>query len=254
MSSKVVKNYQVILEDKSFCLAPDVIPKDEVDYDEIDKTDSDEDRKKQIQIDIQKMLEEAARESKIIEDKAQAEATQVIEEAYETSKGIYEKSKNDGYSQGYEEGLQIGRNKSEEYIQQALDIKNRTEEIYAKMLENSESEMIQLVLDTLKLILDERIEEDISIIETSIKKGIERCTSKENLVLRVSPYDYGYAISIRNRILALSEHVDELEIKEDRAFEKGSCVVESASGSVDSGIYTQYQKVESVFLELLNEV
>lgn len=254
--SRIVKNTHVILDDKKFCLAPEIVPESKKlpSLEEVDTPKLDTQKPKMTDEDIQAIIDEAAQEASAIRREARQEADMVIEDAYEKSKGIYEKAKQEGYEQGHSEGLEAGKQEAEIFIQEALDIKKRAEETYENMLGNAESEMVDLVLDTVKLILDKRVEEDLTVIETAIQRGLENCISKENLVLRVSSEDYSYALGIKDQILALSENVDSLEIKEDRALSQGSCVVDSSSGSVDSGIFTQYEKIKETFLDLLSGV
>ncbi len=260
--SRIVKNHRVILDDKTFSLAPDIIPSISIEeeLDEINKKTknlSDEidvyKKEEKMRADMERLLEEAASEAKMIEQKAQEEAEFILNDAYENAKGIYEKAKDDGYQDGYAHALEEAKEEADAVVEQALQIKYEVENQYKQMLLNAENEMINLVLETTKLILDNRIQDDISIIETAIQKGILSCVTKSSVVLRVSAEDYEYAVSIKDSILALSENVDELEIKADHVLSKGGCVIEAGSGSVDSGIYTQYDKVKDVFLQLLNE-
>ena len=91
----------------------------------------------------------------------------------------------------------------------------------------------------------------MSLIESLIKQGINRVTKSHLVSIRVSNEDYNHALSIKPMIIASSDKIEDLEIKRDPTLPNGSCIIDTDSGSIDSGIQTQIEQIKSLFADLL---
>lgn len=252
--SKIVRRAQVILDEKKYQLTPDIAPQVDAELDENEEDGAEEKASTAPSIseeDLQAMIDEAVEEARTLTQRANDEASQIIEEAYEQAKGIYEKSKQEGHEEGYAAGFDEGKTHAEGLVQEALNIKNTAIEQYKSMLDNAEPEIIDIVLETIEKVLNKHIQEDETVVEGLVKSALDKCAYTSNLVLRVASEDYGYALSMRDRILTLAESVDNIEIKEDKALSPGSCVVDTSAGSVDSSINTQFEQIRETFISLL---
>lgn len=182
---------------------------------------------------------------------AKEEAEKIIGEAYEKSKNIMQQAQRDGYEKGKELGFEEGKKQAESLITEALNIKEAVLKSKKQLLKDIEEDVISLVIDTVEKILNKKVEEDYETIYNLIQLGLEKCAFTENLILRVSPEDYDFVISIKDKILALSENISDIQIKQDKSLRKGSCIIDTSSGSIDSSIWTQFNHVKEIFEELL---
>ncbi|QZY56748.1 FliH/SctL family protein [Crassaminicella profunda] len=198
----------------------------------------------------QKMQEIEALTKKKLEE-AESQAQTIISDAYEDSKKIYENAKNDGFTQGKSEGYKVGKEEADKLIKEALGIKNEVIMTKKEFTSKLEKEGIELIIDTVERILNMKVEDSYETIIGLVKAALSKCAYTESLVLRVSPDDYGYAISAKDKILALSENVDDIKIKQDPSLKKGSCILDTVSGSIDSSIETQFNQIKSLFHEIL---
>ncbi|KXG75745.1 Yop proteins translocation protein L [Thermotalea metallivorans] len=193
-------------------------------------------------------IEEIASQ-KLEEVKRQGEA--ILRDAYEDAKQIYEQAKREGYGEGKAIGYEEGKREADALIQEALEIKM---EIFKKkevLAREFEKEIHALIVQIVEKILNIKLEDCDEIILGLVKLGLEKCTYTDALVIRVSPEDYGYLISIKDKILCLAENISDMEIKQDASLRKGSCVIDTVSGSIDSSIETQLQHMKEVLRELL---
>jgi len=248
--SKIVRRAQVILDEKKFRLTPEIAPEIE-ENEEVGAEEEMPTAPSMSEEDLQNMIDDAVQEARQLTAQAKSEADQIIEVAYEQAKGIYEKANQEGFDEGRVSGFEEGRNQSEVLIQEALNIKENAIAQYKSMLENAEPELIEIVLMTVEKILNKHIEEDGIVVEGLIKSALEKCAYTDDLVLRVSPEDYSYSLSLKDRILTLAESVDSIEIKEDKSLAPGSCVIDTAAGSVDSSISEQFEQVRLTFESLI---
>jgi len=183
---------------------------------------------------------------------AEMQAQQIISEAHEDEKRIYEEAKIKGYDEGYSAGYHDGKKEAEALIQEALGIKNELLQKKKELFRNIEKDCIELVIRTIEKILHQKI--DAPSEETIlglIRGALEKCAYTESLILRVSPEDYEHAQSVKDKILCLVENIDEIQIKQDASLQKGSCILDTVAGSIDSSIHTQFEQVKSILEELL---
>lgn len=193
-------------------------------------------------------IEEIASQ-KLEEAKRQGEA--ILRDAYEDAKQIYEQAKREGYGEGKAIGYEEGKREADALIQEALEIKGEMLKKKEHLAKEFEREIHALIVQIVEKILNIKLEDCDDIILGLVKLGLEKCTYTDALVIRVSPEDYGYMISVKDKILCLAENISDMEIKQDSSLRKGSCVIDTVSGSIDSSIETQLQHMKEVLRELL---
>lgn len=210
---------------------------------------------------IEKDTEYEALKSKRIEEldrlykekikNANDEANRIISEAYEKSKEIMEAAREEGFNEGEFKGFEEGKSASHSIIQEALEIKRQTEVNMKSLVANLEEDVVNLTISTIEKILNQKIEKENETILNLIHSGLEKCAFTENLVLRVSSDDYDFASKSKDKILALTKNIDDIIMKQDKSLKKGSCIIDTPSGSIDSSVWTQFNEVKEMFEELL---
>ncbi|WZL74840.1 FliH/SctL family protein [Clostridiaceae bacterium 35-E11] len=197
-----------------------------------------------------KMLEiEMIMKDKI--DEAQAQAQRIIEDANEKAQNIYEDAQKNGFAKGRSEGYGAGKKEADKLIKDALKVKNEILSNKSHMVMDLEKECIELVIDTVEKILNNKIQDSYETIVGLVKLALDKCTYTESLVVRVSLDDYKAAVKAKDKILCLAENVDDITIKQDGSLKKGSCIVDTISGSIDSSVGTQLDQVKLLFKGVL---
>ncbi len=203
-------------------------------------------------IEATRILEEADEEAQLIIEKAEKSRESIISDAYDQAKDIMSQARQDGYREGFESSVEQGQLKANQIINEAQDIKDQWLKERESIFNSVEKDIVALVLETLEKMLQHTIETDITLIETLIKQGIKRVNRTEVLSIRVSTEDYNHAVAIKPMILSMSDRVQDVDIKRDPLLRNGSCLIDTDSGSVDSGIWTQFEQVRAIFETLLN--
>ncbi len=249
--SRVLKSSQIILDKDKFKL-PSTVPSPKKSNTKAANGLTDE---RSIECNNEAIIEKKIKEiDELYEttvEKARNESDKIIAEAYEKSKEIMEKAREEGFLEGKSEGFKEGKDDADSIIQEALSVKREVEDQRKTLIDDLEKELIGLSISTIEKILNKKIEEDHDIIENLVHMGLEKCGYTDELVLRVSPDDYDFAYNSKDKILALSQNVSDIMIKGDVSLSKGSCIIDSPLGSVDTGIWPQFEKVKSMFEELL---
>lgn len=247
--SRVLKSSQIIVDKDKFKLPqmpPTIVPNVREVAEEDDET-----KLKNVEALISEKMNEMDELYEKTLREAREEADMIISQAYEKSKEIMEAARQEGFLKGQDEGFEEGKKQADSIIQEALIIKRKIEADAKEMAANFEREVVNLVVTTIEKILNKKVDEEKDIIQNLIYSGLEKCAYTENLVLRVSPEDYEFAISIKDKILVLSQNVSDITIKQDKSLLRGSCIIDSSSGSIDSSIWTQFNQVKEMYEELL---
>lgn len=256
--SKLVKSHRLILDNQTYQLAPQIVPLPHPFHPQAeseDGTEHDDSQHYEVGMSLEQMvaerMEAAEEEVRIRLLEAEQDREVILREAYEQAQAIREDARSEGYEAGRRAGFDEGRTIADALIQEALAVK---EQILQKKVNTSrqiEEDAVQLILDTVELILGKHVQEDYDLVLGIIRMAMEKLTYTESLALRVSAEDYDMAFSKKDQILALAENVDDINIKPDKSLKPGSCIIDAASGSIDSGIWTQFEQIKESFKEML---
>lgn len=197
------------------------------------------------------ILEETELQKNQLLAMAKKEAEAILEKANEESKNIYENAKREGYSNGFKSGKEKGYQEYIQLINEATEIKKETLRTKKKLAQELEKEIIDLVIFSIGKVIDYELDHNHEILLRLIKKGLEKCTFTETLIVRTSEYDYDVVNSYKNKIFMMTEGIDEIQIKSDAALSRGSVVIETLSGKIDASINTQLDQIQTLFKELL---
>ncbi len=196
----------------------------------------------------ERIIKEAKKKADEVIWNAQAEYENSIEEAYAKSTKIIE----DFQKKGYQEGYEIGKNEADKLLQEAVDLKKEYYIQKDNLLMEIEKDVITLVMDICEKVIGKTLAEDREAILSIITKGINSLNAKENLVIRVSPNDYDLVEMSKQRILAMANLVEDIQVKPDNTLLPGGCIIETSKGSVDTSVKTQFEEINTMLLDLLN--
>ena len=245
--SRVIKSFRIVeKDDKTIFEKPNSIE---------EKVQMEEIKQKYNSI-VKKANDEA---DKILE-KANEQRENYLNEAYEKSKSLFNEFRdkgfkegfNEGYEHGYTKGYNEGKTASDKLIEESITIKNEYLNTKQNIYHEIEEDVIQLVINICEKIIYEKVDEDKEYIVTLILKGIDSLTATENLVIRVPKEDYDIVEMSKNKILAKASLVKDIEIKVDNNLNKGDCIIETSSGSVDMSIKDQVDKVKALLNTILS--
>jgi flagellar assembly protein FliH len=255
LSSRVYKNYQISIgmpfsiksplsfsNKKTVRLAEENVRSDSI---------------KQLSKNAEEMLKNAREQSELIIKEAQLEAERIIADAErkadELAAQIEEQFKQKGYEEGFNKGHNEGIKQYEALIKEAEDIKIRAIEEYDNTMESIEGDMISLVTNVAKKVLDTELSINRESILNLIKESINKCSCSNSVVLKISSEDYDFVAENKDKLLTMLDECDEFEIKKDSSLSRGSCIVETDHGSVDSSVDTRLKKIEETFKKLIGE-
>jgi len=256
--SKIFKSSRVVLDDKTFVLSTKLnepVPISDVEEITISEGISPSEIANQLiesaRVTANQILEDADSEYEQKMLSAQNSSDSIVSNAYDQAKGIMEQAKAEGYQDGYNRGVDDSQDIAKQIVDEALHIKEEWSQMRFNLMKETEVEMVNIVIEAIEKILEYKVETDQTLIESLIKQGIGRVTKSHLVSIRVSNEDYNHALSIKPMIIATSDKIEDIEIKRDPTLENGSCIIDTDSGSIDSGIQTQLEQIKKIFDDLL---
>ena len=204
-----------------------------------------------LEVEASNIIEDAKDMYLRIIDEANQEAQNILQVANQEREEIHLNSSEQGNAEGYAAGLAQGLSQAEEIIQQAAKLKLQLDERSMRIYKEAEIEIMEMVLDIARKVIGEELTQNSDLLISLIKKALDKCAYKEKLSIRVSEQDYDYVNKNKDRIVMLTEGINDLEILCDKALKAGSCIVETQAGEINSGITVQLNEIEKAFEYLM---
>lgn len=221
---------------------------DEIDIRELEISRRIEESKKTASI----IIEKAKNEAENIIIKSSRDAEKVLENAHSQVKNIFDTAKENGYNNGFDEGYEEGKKTSDVLIEEANEIKKNYLIERETILSNIEKDVIYLVMSLCEKILNQKLDNDKETIISIILKGINSLNTKEKLLIKVSKEDYDIVDMSKQRILAMANLVEDIEVRIDSTLSRGGCIIEGLKGNVDTSLELQIQEMKKLLTSLLN--
>lgn len=201
----------------------------------------------------EEIIERAHEEAAMIIKEAEYEARRIMDDAYTEAKEKAAVMEEEAWQKGYAEGIAAAQKQCEETIAEAEEIKESALVKHDEVLAGIEAELIDLVLDVSKKVIGSEIALNKENMVYLVKQAIDNCSNKNGIILKVSTEDYSYLNTNRDKLAALIDCADEIELKQETSLKQGACILETPFGSMDAGIQTKLKKIEEAFYELLGD-
>ncbi|NLD45624.1 MAG: flagellar biosynthesis protein [Clostridiaceae bacterium] len=202
---------------------------------------------------VQNLIDKANEEASDIIKEAELEAERIMDnartQADELVSSTEEKARKIGFENGYEEA----KKQYEDLLMEAEFIKQHAETEYHEILAGIEKDAVNLVLDIARKVIGTEVNLNKENILDLVRQGIERCSNRDDVVLKVSASDYDYLTENKDKLLSTIEGIGEIDIRKDPSLKPGACIIETLYGSVDAGANTKLDKIEHAFRKIMSK-
>lgn len=203
---------------------------------------------------VKDLLETARQQAEKVIRTAQEEAALAVTEGREQAKQIHQKAQQQGWQDGYDQGV---RQAEEEYtgrLEEANSIVQKAFRERQEIISGSEDEIVQLAMAVArKVISNELVVNPDSILEI-VKKAILKVTDREEVTVRVNPENLDTTINSQDEISQSVKGIRKFKVLSDISVAPGGCVVETPNGNVDARIERQLDEIEQALLEVGSNV
>ncbi|MFW5710543.1 MAG: flagellar assembly protein FliH [Spirochaetia bacterium] len=209
-------------------------------FEEIQKKTEDSRREKQ----------EAEQEAARLREDAQQEADRMRTEAESEVSKIRQDAYNEGYKAGHEEGYNSGKPEVERLVEQLHHIIDRTLEKRAEIIEESETQLINLVLMITKKVVKVISENQKNVVINNVIQALRKLKSRGEVLIKVNLEDVELTTDHVKDFMRMVDNVQSVTVVEDSTVDKGGCIIETDFGEIDARISSQLQEIEEKIIEL----
>ncbi|HEY3295744.1 MAG TPA: FliH/SctL family protein [bacterium] len=143
----------------------------------------------------------------------------------------------------YEAGLKQGRSEAGAEFKRGLELLTE----YARVVQAEKLEMaaqaeknsIELAFLLAEKILGHEVETKPEAVADIARMALEQVLDCSQIELKVNPEDFGYLKTVQKDLEALLSSQAKLELRADKALDRGSCVIETERGVLDARIVSQ---------------
>jgi flagellar assembly protein FliH len=196
-----------------------------------------------IRRDAESAAEKALKEAEV---KIQAFEAQAKARVDEVTKAAHK----EGFDQGREEGFKEGRNEVERLVNRLHLILDRAMDKRAEILEQTEAQVIELVLLIVRKVVKTISENQKNVVLSNIGQALRKLKTRSDVIIRVNLADLQLTTEHSKDFIEMAENAKKLAIVEDSAVDRGGCIIETDFGEIDARIQSQLHELEEKILDI----
>ncbi len=194
--------------------------------------------------------QEAENDAAEIRKNAQSDADKLTENARQEKSGELENARRDGRKLGQEEGYQEGYKEAERLVGRLHTIIEKTMEKRQEILEETEQQIIDLVLLITRKVVKVISDTQKTIVVSNIVQALRKVKGRGDVSIRVNMEDLELTTDHTKEFLAAVENVQNITVMEDSSVDRGGCIIETDFGDIDARISSQLSELEQKILEI----
>lgn len=200
---------------------------------------------------LEEEQKKAELESQKIMDDARAEAERILAEAQGKVQEIEEEARKKGEEEGQEKGYETGKREVERLINHLHAIINKMIERRNGIIEESEAQLVQLVLQIAAKIIKLISEKQRNVVITNIVQALKKLKARADVIIRVNITDLKITTSHAEDFIKRVERVNNVVVMEDSTVDPGGAIIETDFGQIDARISSQLKKIEDAVVNLM---
>ena len=161
---------------------------------------------------------------------------------------------NEATSKGNQEGRDLGFGEGKKEVERLISkihiIIGGVVEKRKEILEDSEAQVIELVLQISNKVVKAISENEKEVVVRNVKAALAKVKSRTDIIIRVNLEDVDISTSKMKEFLNKVEKVKNITVLEDATVSKGGCIVETDFGHIDARISSQLREIETKIREL----
>ena len=187
-----------------------------------------------------KIISEAGKKAEEIENEIRSKVDQIEKESYER-----------GYKEGHDRGYQEGREEVKRLVDRLHAIISKAIEKRTEIIEESETQLINLVLLIAKKVIKVISENQKNVVINNVVQALRKLKSRGDVVIRVNIADLELTSEHIKDFMGMVENVKSISVLEDSSVDRGGCIIETDFGQIDARISSQLHEIEEKILELM---
>jgi flagellar assembly protein FliH len=187
----------------------------------------------------EKAIKDAENRVREIEAQAKARIDEITRDAFKK-----------GFDEGRESGFAEGRSEVERLVGRLHLILDRAMEKRGQILEQTEAQVIELVLLIARKVVKTISENQKNVVISNIAQALRKLKTKSDVVIKVNLVDLQLATQHAREFIEMAENARNLTVVEDSSVDRGGCIIETDFGEIDARIASQLHELEDKILDL----
>ena len=198
----------------------------------------------------QALKQQARDEADKIIAEAKGKAGELEAEALASLDAARKEAEEQGRTTGLEAGFAEGKAEVERLIQRMQTVLERAQNKRVEILEQTEEEIISLVLLIARKVIKVISENQKNVIVSNVVQALRKVKGRGNILIRVNMADLKLATEHTKDFINLVEGVKSIQVVEDSSVDSGGCIIETDFGEIDARIASQLAELETKILEI----
>lgn len=204
-------------------------------------------------LEAQRILLEAQTQGTAMMAQAEQAQAQTMLELESERNRILEELRVQAREEGYEEGKAAGEQQAAQYVQEALLKLNEIMVAFPAAVKKHEEKLVALAVEIASKVIQEEISMQPEIVQRTVETALRRVSDLEQVVVKVNPLDLDLILPKQDTFKQLVPDVQNFSIEGSHTIQRGGCIIETNSGSINASINTQLSIVEEVFRNVMAE-
>jgi flagellar assembly protein FliH len=128
---------------------------------------------------------------------------------------------------------------------------SKTIERRNEVIEESEAQLVQLVLQIAKKVIKVISENQRNVVINNVVQALRKLKSKADVIIRVNINDLKTTTEHTKELMSRMERVNNVTVMEDSSVDPGGAIIETDFGQIDARINSQLREIEEAILELI---
>ncbi|MFZ4617829.1 MAG: flagellar assembly protein FliH [Rectinemataceae bacterium] len=198
----------------------------------------------------QKIRKEAEEAATRIVSEAESRIAELESQAIAKVEAAEKEATKRGREAGRDEGFKEGVGEVERLVTRIHVILDRAMEKRGEILEQAETQVVELVLLVARKVVKVISENQKSVVVLNIQQALRKLKTKADVVVRVNMADLELTSSHIKDFVQMAENARSLTVVEDTTIDRGGCVIETDFGEIDARISSQLSELEDRILEV----
>jgi flagellar assembly protein FliH len=198
----------------------------------------------------QKVRQEAEEEASRIVGESEKRVAELEASAQSRLEAAEREAAKRGREEGREEGYKEGVSEADRLVGRLHVILDRAMDKRAEILQETEAQVVELVLLVAKKVVKVISENQKSVVIQNISQALRKLKTKSDVIVRVNLADLQLATEHVKDFVQMTENSKKMQIVEDSTVDRGGCVIETDFGEIDARIASQLNELEERILDV----
>lgn len=198
-------------------------------------------------LEAERVLMEAMTRSAETQAQAERARAQTLLELEAERERILGELREQAYQEGYNEGKLAGEQEAARFVTDALSMFNQIAVALPDAVKRNEEKLVTLALEIAAKVIQEEIALQPEVVQRTVETALRRVSDLEQVIVKVNPLDLDLILPKQDTFKMLMPDVQNFAIEGSHTIQRGGCLIETNSGSINATLDAQLSIVEELF-------